>query len=112
MFYIYDFFFSFTSKVVFPSSFLLFKLIKFNDVFKILLLEKICSVGFVESASSGHEYWGSALAAAVLLKFWGLGQMSVKLSLVLQWISVDVGQSREDPAGSGWRLALQILLCL
>lgn len=37
MFYIYDFF---TSKVVFSGSFLLFKLIEFNDVFKILFLGK------------------------------------------------------------------------
>lgn len=43
---------------------------------KFCFWEKVCSVAFIESALPGHEYWGSALAAAVTLTFWGLGQMS------------------------------------
>lgn len=75
---------------------------------KFCFWEKIYSVAFIESALPGHEHWGSALAVAVVLKFCGLGQMCVKLSLVPQWMSVDAGQSGELPAGPGWRPALQI----
>ena len=75
--------------------------------FKFCFWEKICSVAFIESALPGHEYWGSALAAAVILKSWGLGQMS-KIIPCPAVISADAGQSREDPAGPGQIQALQI----
>lgn len=75
---------------------------------KFCFWEKIYSVALIESALPGHEHWASALAVAVVLKFCGLGQMCVKLSLVPQWMSVDAGQSGELPAGPGWRPALQI----
>lgn len=45
---------------------------------KFCFWEKICSVTFIESALPGPEHWGSALAVAVILKVWELGQMSVK----------------------------------
>lgn len=69
---------------------------------KFCFWEKICSVAFIESALPGPEHWGSALAVAVILKVWELGQMSVKLSLVLQWIHAWVQGSL-----GGWRQALQ-----
>lgn len=75
---------------------------------KFCFWEKICSVAFIESALPGPEHWGSALAVAVILKFWELGQMSVKLSLVLQWISMGAGQARGMETG----LADSFPLCL
>lgn len=42
---------------------------------------KIFSVAFIESVLPGHEYWGSTLAGAVILKFWRLGKISAQFSL-------------------------------
>lgn len=62
--------------------------------------DKTCSIAFMESVLPSHKYWGSALAVAIILKFWRLGQMCVKLSLSLQWMSLDAEQSGGRGAGS------------
>lgn len=50
-------------------------------ILKLYFGNKICSVAFIENVLPGYEYWGSALARAVILKFWRLGKIYAKLSL-------------------------------
>lgn len=56
---------------------------------------KICSVAFIENVLPGHEYWGSALAGAAILKIWRLGKIGAKLSLAQLSVSMDPESSRE-----------------